>query len=74
METAMSVRQEASECGSVAERLDRLEAMNRAMGRECRRWRLGAGVVVLGAAVLACGGANKEGRSYRGRWRPRTSC
>ncbi len=58
----MSVRHDVSvnECGSVAERLDRLEAMNRAMGRECRRWRLGAGAAVLVAAVLAAGGANKE--------------
>ena len=44
----------------LTDRLDRLERVNGALGRECRWWRRGAGALVLGAAVMVFGGANKE--------------
>jgi hypothetical protein len=41
----------------MAERLDRLEQANRAMGRACRRWRLAAGGLLLAGLVLGVAGA-----------------
>jgi hypothetical protein len=41
-------------------RLQRLERANLAMGRECRRWRLGAGGLVLAGLVLGVAGADSN--------------
>ena len=42
----------------LAESLDRLERANAAIARECRRWRLGGGGLVLAALMLGVAGAS----------------